>query len=119
MDAVDSTAGNDEWKLPLDTNGVRITYKLDMGAQANLLPERLTKRMKPRPQIHPAKVKATGYSGADIPITGRCMVKVQHKGQSYHLAFLVTPGDHQPLLGLKSCEKLSLVKRVLNINRIS
>ena len=118
MNTVDSTANNDDWTLPLDTNGVRVTNKYTR-AQANLLPERLIKQMKPRPQVpvHPAKVKATGYSGADIPIKGQSMVKVQHEGQSYYISLLITRGDHQPLLGLKACEKLNLVKRVLNINK--
>ena len=117
VDVIDGDSGNDEWKLQLHTHGIKVNYKLDTGAQANLLPEKLFQQMKPQPKLHAAKVKATGYSGVDIPITGKCMVKVQHKSKNYFIAFLVTPGNHQPLLGLQACEKMNLIKRVLNITK--
>ncbi len=63
--------------------------------------------------MHGTKVKVTGYSGTDIPVQGKCIVKVTHKDREHMLAFIMMPKDVQAILGLIACERVNLVKRVL------
>ncbi|XP_030851255.1 uncharacterized protein K02A2.6-like [Strongylocentrotus purpuratus] len=115
VDVVETLESRDEWKVKLVVNSRPVIFKLDTGAQTNLLPESVYQSLIPRPKLHPARVRLTGYSGVVIPVKGRCYVQVEYKGLTHNMAVLVTPGDRQPLLGLQACEQLKLVKRVLNV----
>ena len=99
--------------LTLKMNDIHISFKLDTGAQINVISETDFKKIRPKPTIYGTKMKVTGYSGIEIPVQGKCMVKVTHKDREHMLAFIVVPKDVQAILGLTACEKLNLVKRVL------
>jgi len=103
-----------EW-IVLQINNSTVAFKLDTGAQVNLLSETEFNKLKPRPKLHVAKLKVTGYSGADIPVKGKCVAKVRYKDKEHSLAFVVVPKDFQAILGLSACERLHLVKRVLMV----
>ena len=115
VDVVESKGSQREWKIDLHVNEMPVTFKLDTGAQTNLIPESVYQSLKPKPKLHSANVRLTGYSGVSIPVKGRCFVQVKYKGSTHSLDVLVTPGERQPLLGLQACDELGLVKRVLNI----
>jgi len=115
VDVVESVKSRNEWKVKLIVNDKPVEFKLDTGAQTNLVPESVYQSLKPKPKLHPARVRLTGYSGVTIPVKGRCFVQVQYKGSTHTMDFLVTPGERQPLLGLQACDALQLVKRVLNV----
>ena len=117
VDAINEESTSDEWKLVLQIQSKPVEFKLDTGAQTNLLPEEVYKQLNPKPKLQKAKVKLTGYTGVDIPVKGRCVLTVVYKGKYHVIPFVVTPGNHKPLLGLQACNELNLVKRVLNINR--
>ncbi|KAK0143081.1 hypothetical protein N1851_018781 [Merluccius polli] len=101
------------WMMTLKVNDIHIPFKLDTGAQVNVMSEIDVKKIRPRPKINGAKVKVPGYSGANIPVKGKCIVKVTQKDKAHTLAFIVVPKHVQAILGLSACERLNLVKRVL------
>ena len=115
VDVVESAKSSDEWKVNLVVNEIPVEFKLDTGAQTNIIPESVYQSLKPKPKLHPARVRLTGYSGVAIPVKGRCFVQVKYKGSTHNMDVLVTPGARQSLLGLQACDKLKLVKRVLNV----
>ncbi len=120
VDAVTEGESNQkEWIVHLQINDRTVACKLDTGAQVNIMSEMDFNKLKPRPKLHSAKVKVTGYSGIDIPVKGKCVVKVQYKEKTYHLSFVVVPKDVSALLGLAACEKLNLVRRVLVVEETS
>ena len=77
------------WMMTLKVNDTHIALKLDTGAQANVMSEATFNDIRPRPKVHATKVKVRGYSGAAIPVKGRCSVKVTHKDREHTLAFVV------------------------------
>ncbi len=86
VDAVTEGESNQkEWIVHLQINDRTVACKLDTGAQVNIMSEMDFNKLKPRPKLHSAKVKVTGYSGIDIPVKGKCVVKVQYKEKTYHL----------------------------------
>ena len=115
VDVVESAKSCDEWKVHLEVNEKPVEFKLDTGAQTNLIPDSVYQSLKPKPKLHPARVRLTGYSGVAIPVKDRCFVQIKYKGSTHNMAVLVTPGERQPLLGLQACDELKLVKRVLNV----
>ena len=92
-------------------------YKLDSGAQVNILPEHIYKELRVRPKLHRTRVKLTSYSSDCIPVKGKVIARIE-KGQnkSYPVQFFVVPAKSVPIIGLNTCEKLQLIKRCFLIN---
>lgn len=101
-----------EWIVPLTVNETIIPFKLDTGAQVNLLSLDDYKTLKVKSKIHPVKIKVTGYTGENVPGTGSGIVTVQHKGKQFKTLLLIVEKTVQPILGISACEKLNLVERV-------
>lgn len=115
MDAVAEGGGSKqkEWTVQLQINNSTVAFKLDTGAQVNIISETEFNKLKPRPKLHAAKLKVTGYSGANILVKGKCAAKIRYKDKEHSLSFVVVPKDFQAILGLSACEKLHLVKSML------
>ena len=90
VDVVESAKSCDEWKVHLEVNEKPVEFKLDTGAQTNLISESVYQSLKPKPKLHPARVRLTGYSGVAIPVKGRCFVQIKYKGSTHNMAVLVT-----------------------------
>ena len=58
--SVESKESKDEWIVNLLVNNQRVDFKVDTGAQANLLPETVFHKLKPKPKLQKAKVMLTG-----------------------------------------------------------
>ncbi|MES9881310.1 MAG: hypothetical protein ABW185_10560 [Sedimenticola sp.] len=113
---VDSKHGkDDEWKIVLPTNGLDVCYKLDTGSQVNVIPVDPFKRLQVKPKLHSTNVKLTSYSGNEIPTVGACILKVAHKDKTVNLHCIVTKQKSTPILGIKACDTLGLVKRVYTL----
>jgi hypothetical protein len=95
-------AVNAEWIVPLKVNETIIPFKLDTGAQVNLLSLDDYKTPKVKSKIHPVKMKVTGYTGENVPV----------KRKQFRAQLLIVEKSVQPILGINACEKLNLLKRV-------
>ena len=104
------------WQLPLTTNGRSIVYKLDTGAQANILPFAEYQRLDPRPSLHEIKTCLFAYGvECSIQLKGHCVCDVTLPGGDDHkLRFYVLASTVRavPLLGLTARDQLNLVKRI-------
>ena len=89
--------------------------KDDTGAQVNVLPKNIYKKLKPRPTIKSTTTKLSAYNGSPIPVHGKCIIPVNHKGQKHHLLFIIVDSDTTPIMGLATSERLSLIKRVYKV----
>ena len=54
---------NNDWTVKLKTNGTDVIYKIDPGAQVNVIPESIYKMLKQKSELKPTKVKLTTYNG--------------------------------------------------------
>ena len=103
-----------EWTIDMETNGSNVRYKLDTGAQVNVLPKYQHNRLLQKPKLKSTKVKLTAYNGTNIPVAGRCIVQIAHKKDRKVLVmFIVAETSSPPILGLSTCENLNLIKRVM------
>ena len=66
------------WQFEMTTEGQRVDYKLDTGAQVNLLSYDIYQRLYPRSLLHPTRSRLFAY-GAESPIAvrGQCVCSVQ------------------------------------------
>ena len=105
-----------DWNVILSTNGTNVTYKIDTGAQVNVLPKKLFYSLSNRPKLKPTAIKLTAYSGSNIPVIGKCIANMKLKNRSIPVLFIIAETSSSPILGLKTSENLNLIKRVLHVN---
>lgn len=110
IDVIDN--GSRDWIEVMKINDTLIPCKLDTGAQTNVMSKTDWDNLDIKSQIHPAKTKLKGYYNSDIPVLGKCIVSIVHRGTRYPVQFVVVPGTAPALLGRNACEKLDLVKRI-------
>lgn len=104
--------GDDEWIVPITVNYTIMPFKPDTGAQANLMSEADYRQLSVKSKMYPARTRVRGYTGERVPVKGRCVVTFEHRGQRLKAQLLIVAQEVQPILGLKACENLNLVKRV-------
>lgn len=109
------TNNSDMWKTIIEVhNGTKINFKLDTGAQVNIIPAKFLKELK----IHENNLiqentKLSTYTGNNIKILGKCILKCKVKDRSTYLTFyIVNESNVQPILGKVDCEKLNIIKLV-------
>ncbi|XP_063635188.1 uncharacterized protein K02A2.6-like [Cydia splendana] len=111
---------NSDWSVNLEINKGYITFKLDSGAEVNVLPKRfLSKIQLSTDDLTKTSTKLRGYSGEGITVLGKCYLKVSCKGNTHFLKFIIADVDSCPVLGRSSCVELNLVKLIMSISEHS
>jgi hypothetical protein len=87
---------------------------MDTGAQANVLPLSTYNQLNIKPILEETNVKLSAYNGGDIPTIGKCEVNLVNKNESHKVMF--TDTESPPLLGLQTCQKLNIIKRIWAVN---
>ncbi|CAB4026344.1 Hypothetical predicted protein, partial [Paramuricea clavata] len=105
-----------DWSVTLGVNGTDVNFKIDTGAQCNVIPKRLLSNLSPRPKLKTANVQLSAYNGTTIPVAGKCIAQVKHRRQTIPILFMVVDSDSVPILGLNTCDKLNLIKQVYQIS---
>lgn len=105
-------AKEDEWIAKVDVNGTDVSLKLDTGAQVNILPLKDFYRLKRKFKVHIKKVNLRTYDDKPISTKGVCRASLSCNGKNVNAFFVLDDGLRQPLLGLKACIALGLIKRV-------
>ena len=104
-----------DWNITLFPNCTPISYKIDTGAQRNVILVKSLENISPKPDLQSVNVKLSVYNGFKIPVVGKSSLNVAHKNSSFKVSFLVVESDSAPVLGLKTSENLLLVKRICRI----
>ena len=110
IDAIKDDTSTSHWSIRLETNNESIKYKIDTGAQVNVLPRHLFKKLSPPSKLKSTPVKLSAYNGSNIPVNGKCILPVNHRGKKFHVLFIVVDSNNTvPIIGLKTSERLNLV----------
>ena len=101
----------------LHIDNKNISFKLDTGADVNVLPLNYLKILGYHENsLIPSSLKLQSYSGNNISVIGKCNLKTKYKNNIYIINFIVVNTRSCPILGKYSCEELNLIKRVNCIN---
>ena len=95
-----------------------LRFKIDTGAQANVIPRSLYQKMTKPPSLSPCKEKLVGYSGQKFNVIGHIQLEGAYKAKTYQGMFYIvdTHPYAQPVLGLQACLRLELIKLVLSVS---
>lgn len=109
-----------DWSIDLVFGKSVLKFKLDTGADVNVIPRRYLKQAG-IDEIHlsESSVKLRGYSGRDIKVLGKCNLKVLYKQNEYILEFIVADVASPPILGRDSCCELNVIKLTLAVTSTS
>ena len=113
---IDRLAHHKAWMSRLLTPYGDIMYKLDTGAEANVLPVTVFNKLSIRPSLQPTTTRLTAYGGSLISAIGTCELNCEINGNSHRIKFYVVDVDSQPILGLQDCDRFGLIKRMNVIN---
>ncbi|KAJ8031349.1 hypothetical protein HOLleu_28054 [Holothuria leucospilota] len=104
--------GNHEWKVHLKLKGMKLPFKIDTGADANIISKSVYQKCAKDVSLYKTSIKLKTYSGEKITVLGRCKLRCILKGKAYGLNFLVVDMESQNILGLKDSVDLGLIQRV-------
>ena len=101
-------------KMNLVSVQKNMEFKLDTGAQVNVIPSQLADMVKNFPKLQPVRSHLYGYSGKPLDVKGQCKIECRYKKQCHKLVFYLVNTDASPVLSLRSCIEMNLIKLVLS-----
>ena len=106
--------------INIETGDV-LRFKIDTGAQANVIPYHIYMKMTSPPQLKPGKSSLYGYAGQRINVKGTMNLTCSYKTLHYQGTFYVadTQSHSQPVLGLQASLQLQIIKMVLTVGQSS
>ena len=107
-------SGTQDWMETEDFGSVKEVFKLDTGAQCNVLPKTVYDKITTMPLL-PSLARLESYSKTCIKPVGRCELTCWVRGHKHQVLFQVVDGSYTPLLGRESCEQVGLEQRISTI----
>ena len=108
---------DNEWTQKCMINGLDVNFKLDSGAQVNILPEHVSRNANL--SLEKSLVTLRSYSGHTMKPIGKTTCDVLVGKRKYSLTFEVVVGNVKPLLGMKACNDLNLLKRCESVSDVA
>ncbi|KAK2718174.1 hypothetical protein QYM36_005478 [Artemia franciscana] len=114
--AINKDSSKDEIFAEISVCGrIHIDFKIDTGAQVNILPSQYLDKLSPKPKLLKATQRLTSYCGSTIPYRV-CNIPCRYKnGPTQQLTFYVVESNTTPIIGFKASKDMNLIKLVLNI----
>lgn len=106
------------WQEGISVEGQIVEFKLDTGAEINVLPLRVYDSLEVKPPMSQTKtlIQPYGVESNYIKPKGIVTLNCEIEGKSEAgIEFLVADVHAQPMLGLEACIKLNLIKRIHEI----
>ena len=105
--------------IGLGPQNQQMTFKLDTGAQANVIPAKDFATLMPSTPIRTDNRKLTGYGGHALKVNGYCTLEGRYKSNSITRKFYIVDCNGPPILGYRACQDLGLIKVVYAITDAS
>ena len=116
--SVDSIQQSEDWKESVTINPKSVMFKLDTGAQTNIISEKLFRSVTlPNSTLERIGDKLVTYDGHIINPVGTTVLKCTFKKRNYVLKFFVVPNDTQPILSADACTELGAIVRVRAVDK--
>ncbi|XP_057654766.1 uncharacterized protein LOC130893020 [Diorhabda carinulata] len=93
-----------------------IKFKVDSGAQCNVLPISYIKKLERENDIIYSEQSIIAYGDNKIRVVGSIILKCLIKNNIQNVKFLVVDLRGKPILGLKTCVKLNIICKLDEVN---
>lgn len=130
IDETDYTLGNievnclqDEWyqKLKILNCNEVVNFKLDCGADCNVIPFDLYQKLKlPMDILKRCKNQVRNYEGSKLNVVGYCMLEILLQNKICELEFVIIKVNEgaKPVLGIKTIKDLNLLIKPSNVDSL-
>ena len=115
----DDKESTNEVFVDIDIENVKetISFKLDTGAQVNVIPLKLFHQLKCE-NLEKTTQKLRGHGWKPLYVEEKCTLTCKYKGISERLEFFVVSTQAPLVLGLSSWLSLKLIKLILSVNEL-
>ena len=100
-----------DWSVTILLNQQRTTFKIDTGAQCNVIPQWLYYQVC-KDQLQPSSSSLVAFGGHKLHTQGKAKILCQHKDSDYLVEFEVIDHNVPNILGLPTCIEMNLVQRI-------
>ena len=94
----------------------KLKFKIDTGAQANVIPADTFHDLFGNVVLSPQASKLSGYGGHVLNVKGACRLTCRYKEKTVMLDFDIIDANAPPVLGMRACLDLNLVKIIHTVN---
>nr|XP_054928052.1 uncharacterized protein LOC129385442 [Dermacentor andersoni] len=113
LDVCSKGGKTNEWTVNAQVNGQGISFKIDTGSQASLLPFSVYRKL-PSNELQPTSTVLRAYNGGVITCFGTVSKIVRVGNAHTPVKFFIVKNGRQPILGLEASESLGLVHRTVD-----
>ena len=93
-----------------------IKFKIDTGAQVNVIPAVIYNMLKRPPPLSSTKQRLVSYTGQQLGVKGKVSLKCSYKNERITADFIVADEcQSQPILSLKTSLELKLIQLTLSV----
>lgn len=104
------------WMQLVIINNKSVQFKLDSGAQCNVLPFNVFEKLNlPMMKVEPNNTKILSYDNNELDCIGSVVLDSIVNGIRCKIKFVIVKTKSIPILGLNACVKLNLMKRVSSL----
>lgn len=107
------------WKENIIIGNESIEFKLDSGAQCNVLPFNYVKKLKKVHEIEKTDQTIVAYGENKIKLVGKIVLRCIVKGKACNISFVVADVNSKPILGLSTCVYLNLITKTERVDSLS
>lgn len=105
------------YKTLLLNNKEKVLFKIDTGAESNILPYEIYEKMKESDlTLESTNTVLVAFGGSEIKPLGKAKFICEYNNHLYDIYFYIVDTKSVPILGLQSCVQLGIIK---NINVIT
>ncbi|UYV74161.1 K02A2.6-like [Cordylochernes scorpioides] len=105
-----------KWIVPIKVNNRQINFKIDTGADVNVLPLQYYYQSFQRIKLEKSDKILQGPNGIPLETVGMIHVKLQNKGQHLNSKIYIVDKLKQPLLSGETSEKLNIVRMIQQLS---
>ena len=100
---------NNELVATFLINNQPIQFKLDTGAQCNIIPQYVFDNLPSKPSLTKSNTILKTYDGSIVPLIGTCKMEIKSATKKSQAEFqIVAVSNVKPLLGLQTCKTMEL-----------
>ncbi|UYV80387.1 K02A2.6-like [Cordylochernes scorpioides] len=105
-----------KWIVPIKVNNRQVNFKIDTGADVNVLPLQYYYQSFQRIKLEKSDKVLQGPNGIPLETVGMIHVKLQNKGQHLNSKIYIVDKLKQPLLSRETSEKLNIVRMIQQLS---
>lgn len=108
VDAVEylTSVEDNQLFVTVDVENITVKFKVDTGAQGNVLPLHTYNSLHNKPSLNKTKTRLTSFTGGNLSVKGTCTLNVMGE----ELKFYVVDTNQPALIGLASSRLLRLIQ---------